>query len=53
MAAGAAYPVRFDVDYPERLSRWLIFVKWLLPAALRRGHHWARLARLTDCLVGG
>jgi hypothetical protein len=27
---GAAYPVTFDVDYPERLSRWLIFVKWLL-----------------------
>lgn len=25
-----AYPVTFDVDYPERLSRWLIFVKWLL-----------------------
>lgn len=30
MAAGAAYPLRFDVDYPERLSRWKIFVKWLL-----------------------
>jgi len=30
MAAGVAYPLRFDVDYPERLSRWLIFVKWLL-----------------------
>ena len=27
---GAAYPLTFDVDYPERLSRWLIFVKWLL-----------------------
>ncbi len=27
---GAAYPVTFDVDYPERLSRWKIFVKWLL-----------------------
>ena len=26
----AAYPVTFDVEYPERLSRWLIFVKWLL-----------------------
>jgi hypothetical protein len=24
------YPVRFDVEYPERLSRWMIFVKWLL-----------------------
>ncbi|MGB6837298.1 MAG: DUF4389 domain-containing protein [Dehalococcoidia bacterium] len=24
------YPVTFDVEYPERLSRWLIFVKWLL-----------------------
>jgi len=31
MASGAAaYPVTFDVDYPERLSRWKIFVKWLL-----------------------
>jgi hypothetical protein len=26
----APYPVRFDVPYPESLSRWLIFVKWLL-----------------------
>jgi hypothetical protein len=24
------YPVRFQVEYPERLSRLLIFVKWLL-----------------------
>jgi len=24
------YPVTFEVDYPEQLSRWLIFVKWLL-----------------------
>ena len=23
------YPVRFDVEYPERLSRWKIFVKWI------------------------
>jgi membrane protein YqaA with SNARE-associated domain len=30
MATGSAYPLRFDVDYPEHLSRWLIFVKWLL-----------------------
>jgi hypothetical protein len=31
MAAEAVpYPVRFDVEYPDRLSRWLIFVKWLL-----------------------
>lgn len=22
------YPVRYEVDYPERLSRWLIFVKF-------------------------
>jgi hypothetical protein len=28
--AAAAYPVTFDVDYPERLSRWKIFLKWLL-----------------------
>ena len=24
------YPVTFDVEYPAELSRWLIFVKWLL-----------------------
>ncbi|HZP26841.1 MAG TPA: DUF4389 domain-containing protein [Dehalococcoidia bacterium] len=24
------YPVEFSVEYPEELSRWLIFVKWLL-----------------------
>jgi len=24
------YPVLYDVDYPEKLSRWLIFVKWFL-----------------------
>ena len=24
------YPVRLEVEYPERLSRLLIFVKWLL-----------------------
>jgi hypothetical protein len=24
------YPVRLDVEYPQRLSRGLIFVKWLL-----------------------
>jgi hypothetical protein len=28
--AATAYPVTFEVEYPERLSRWLIFVKWLL-----------------------
>jgi hypothetical protein len=26
----AAYPVRFDVQYPDTLSRWKIFVKWIL-----------------------
>jgi Domain of unknown function (DUF4389) len=26
----ADYPARFGVDYPERLSRWKIFVKWIL-----------------------
>lgn len=26
----ADYPLRFDVEYPENLSRLLIFVKWLL-----------------------
>jgi hypothetical protein len=25
-----AYPVRLEIDYPARLSRLLIFVKWLL-----------------------
>lgn len=29
-APAPEYPVRFDVEYPERLSRWKIFVKWLL-----------------------
>ena len=29
-APAQSYPVTFDVDYPEELSRWLIFVKWLL-----------------------
>ncbi len=24
------YPVIYDVEYPEELSRWLIFVKWIL-----------------------
>lgn len=24
------YPVEFSVEYPQELSRWLIFVKWLL-----------------------
>lgn len=27
---GASNPVRYDVQYPEKLSRGLIFVKWLL-----------------------
>jgi hypothetical protein len=29
-AAAMSYPVAFDVEYPQELSRWLIFVKWLL-----------------------
>lgn len=29
-AGGAGYPIRYDVAYPERLSRGLIFIKWLL-----------------------
>lgn len=24
------YPLRYEVDYPEKLNRWLIFVKWLI-----------------------
>jgi hypothetical protein len=29
-APAPGYPLRYDVDYPESLSRLLIFVKWLL-----------------------
>jgi hypothetical protein len=29
-APGSGYPISFDVPYPDRLSRGLIFVKWLL-----------------------
>lgn len=29
LAAGK-YPVTYEIAYPEMLSRWLIFVKWLL-----------------------
>ena len=27
--AGSGYPVRFDVEYPESLSKLLIFVKFI------------------------
>jgi uncharacterized protein DUF4389 len=30
MDSQSGYPVRLDIPYPESLSRWLIFVKWLL-----------------------
>ena len=29
-AVPTAYPLRFDIQYPQELNRWLIFVKWLL-----------------------
>jgi len=29
-APAPGYPLRYDVEYPENLSRLLIFVKWLL-----------------------
>jgi hypothetical protein len=29
VAGAPGYPLRYDVEYPEELSRWLIFVKWL------------------------
>ncbi len=28
--SAAGYPARFDIEYPQSLSRWKIFVKWLL-----------------------
>ena len=28
--AGAAYPLRFEIQYPGQLSRGLLFVKWIL-----------------------
>jgi hypothetical protein len=30
VAGAPGYPLRYGVEYPEELSRWLIFVKWLL-----------------------
>jgi hypothetical protein len=30
VAGAPGYPVRYDVEYPEELSRWLIFVRLLL-----------------------
>ncbi len=30
VAVAPGYPLRYDVEYSEELSRWLIFVKWLL-----------------------
>ncbi len=30
IAGAPGYPLRYDVEYAEELSRWLIFVKWLL-----------------------
>jgi Domain of unknown function (DUF4389) len=30
LEAGSHYPARLDVEYPERLSRGLVLVKWLL-----------------------
>jgi hypothetical protein len=41
MAQATTYPVTYDVEYPEELSRWLIFVKWLLAIP-----HWIILAAL-------
>ena len=29
-APAQSYPVTYDIQYPQELSRWLIFVKWLL-----------------------
>jgi hypothetical protein len=30
LAATPEFPLRYDVEYPERLNRWLPLVKWLL-----------------------
>ncbi len=46
--APGAYPVTYEVDYPERLSRWLIFVKWLLLVP----HYIVLLALWIAALVG-
>ncbi len=27
---GGGYPLRYEVEYPEQLNRWLVLVKWLL-----------------------
>ena len=46
-----AYPARLEVDYPERLSRGVVLVKWWLlaiPHYLVGGLHRRRLV----CLVG-
>ena len=32
LADDPAYPAHFDVEYPQRLSRWLVLVKWWLLA---------------------
>ena len=29
-ASAQSYPLTYDVEYPGELSRWLIFVKWIL-----------------------
>jgi len=30
MATTPEFPLKYEVDYPERLNRWLPLVKWLL-----------------------
>jgi hypothetical protein len=29
VGTAAYYPVRFEIEYPERLSRWKVLLKWL------------------------
>jgi hypothetical protein len=41
MTQATSYPMTYDVEYPQELSRWLIFVKWLLAIP-----HWIILAAL-------
>jgi len=44
--SGESYPIDLEVSYPEVLSRWKIFVKWLLATP-----HWIILAGFSAAAV--